>query len=198
MAPTKHARVTAWSTLGGPGAPRQTDLLRRVWATCGNRRSACRRPVENHVDEAPIWAQGPGMQGVQDAQPVDERNFSGDAAANEPPGRKRKYPLPPAATGDRGYSTRSGRVAKAQTASTDTGMTATTSGCRSTVTACWPTDLMCPSIWIRLRSSAGPPASLTAAAMSLVVIEPNSRPSLPARALSLTVSFSRSALISRA
>ena len=51
---------------------------------------------------------------------------------------------------------------------------------------------------MRFLSSSGPPAPLTAAAMSAVVTEPNSRPSLPARASSETDSFSRSFLISRA
>ena len=62
-----------------------------------------------------------------------------------------------------------------------TGTDATTSGCRSTVTVCVPVVLMWPSIWMRLRSSVGPPASFTAEATSAAVIEPKRRPSRPAR-----------------
>jgi len=71
----------------------------------------------------------------------------------------------------------------AQTAVTVTGTEATTSGCSSTVTVCNPVDLMFPGKRIRLRSSSGPPASLTAVATSADVIEPNSRPTLATRRL---------------
>src|ERR1700750_1814696 len=58
---------------------------------------------------------------------------------------------------------------------------ALTSGCSLTRTWCVPTVLIGSRTSIRRRSSSGPPASRTAAAMSAGPTEPNRRPLPPAR-----------------